>query len=173
MEVILGGIFLIGFGLFLWYLKLIYNQFISVHKRVTKYEQNIDVAVTQRNEELTKLCDVIQTHMDYESPLLQEITSTRTAVNTAETLTEEADADNQVQQLLYYIQVQVEEYPELQAINGFEHLLGRVQLLEEKLANRRTTYNEAVTIYNTRLNQIPYIISKLFGYTEKELFKQD
>jgi LemA protein len=47
----------------------------------------------------------------------------------------------------------------------------RISDLENQIADRREFYNEAVTTYNTRIEQFPYVvIARQMGYQDRELF---
>jgi LemA protein len=47
----------------------------------------------------------------------------------------------------------------------------RISDLESQIADRRELYNEAVTQYNTRIEQFPYVLfARQFGFAEANLF---
>ena len=48
-----------------------------------------------------------------------------------------------------------ENYPDLKADQGFRSLQQRISELENQIADRREFYNDVVTLFNTRLEQIP------------------
>jgi LemA protein len=67
-----------------------------------------------------------------------------------------------------------EAYPELKANQNFINLQSRVSSLETTLSDRRETYNEVVTNFNTRLEQFPDVLAaRILGYQEQMLFKVD
>ena len=65
-----------------------------------------------------------------------------------------------------------ENYPNLQASQNFINLQQELSTTEDKIANSRQGYNNAVTSYNTKLETIPSnIIANIFGFKQKELYK--
>ena len=53
----------------------------------------------------------------------------------------------------------VQNYPELKADNIFMQLQQRIVQLEERIADRRESFNDGVNTYNIRTHQIPDISS--------------
>jgi LemA protein len=65
-----------------------------------------------------------------------------------------------------------EGYPELKSNQNFMHLQTRVSGLEETLADRREHYNEVVTNFNTRIEQLPDVfLARLLGYQPRQLYQ--
>ena len=48
-----------------------------------------------------------------------------------------------------------ENYPDLKADQGFRALQQRISELENQIADRREFYNDVVTLFNIKLEQIP------------------
>jgi LemA protein len=66
----------------------------------------------------------------------------------------------------------VEEYPEISAQENMQQFQDRISDIESQISDRREFYNEAVTRYNTRIDQFPYLIfARQFGFDERELFE--
>ena len=58
-----------------------------------------------------------------------------------------------------------ENYPELKANDTFQHLQQRISGLENAIADRRETYNEAVNNNNVRIEQFPdLILARIFNF---------
>lgn len=167
-----GGV-IVG-GILLWYSVSIYNQLIALEKRVSESKQNIDVVLKQRSDELSKLIDTVRTYMDYEEEVFTKLTEAREEAERADTLKEEAKADEQVKEALVDFQARAEEYPELQSNENVKELQTRIAKLESQISDRRETYNDSVTRFNTRIKQIPYLfVARPLNYTERELFEAD
>jgi LemA protein len=66
---------------------------------------------------------------------------------------------------------------ELQPIksnDNFKQLQNRVSDLESQLSDRRETYNDAATNFNTRIEQIPdIIVARSLNYQAREMFKME
>ena len=66
----------------------------------------------------------------------------------------------------------VEAYPELKAIETFQHLLTRISGLENAIADRREFYNESVNISNVAIEQFPeLVIANLFRFGTFDLLR--
>jgi LemA protein len=154
------------------YVVNVYNQLVNLDNRADQAKQNIDVVLKQRQDELTKLIDAAKEVMDHERELLTELTEAREQAERAATPSEEAQADQQVRQALSSFRARVEDYPELRSQQNMMQFQERISALENQIADRREVYNEAVTQYNTRIEQFPYVIfARQFGYQERELFE--
>lgn len=154
------------------YVVSIYNSLVSLRRRVDQSKQNIDVLLTQRQEELTKLIDTVSEFMDHEEGLLTELTRAREQAEQASSPNEEAAADEAIKNVMFELDARTEDYPELRSNTNVEQLQSRISDIENQIADRREHYNEATTRYNTRIEQFPYVIfARQFGFQSKELFE--
>ena len=65
-----------------------------------------------------------------------------------------------------------EAYPELKAVETFQHLLARITGLENSIADRREFYNDSVNINNVRIEQFPdIIVARLFNFQSFDLLE--
>ena len=156
----------------LGYIISIYNSFVRLKYNIEKAWSNIDVMLKQRHDELTNLISSIKGYTKFEKTVLTQVTKARTAFMNAKTVSDKAKADNVMTATLKSIFAVAENYPTLKANENFLQFQGRVSELENQIADRREFYNDSVTIYNIRLEQIPYVfIGNMLNYTKKELFK--
>ena len=66
----------------------------------------------------------------------------------------------------------MEAYPELKAIETFQHLITRISGIENAIADRREFYNESVNINNVAIEQFPeLIIAILFRFESFDLLR--
>ena len=66
----------------------------------------------------------------------------------------------------------VEAYPELKAIETFQHLITRISGLENAIADRREFYNESANINNVAIEQFPeLIIANIFRFGSFDLLR--
>ncbi|MEW6482510.1 MAG: LemA family protein [bacterium] len=162
---------LIAIGLII-YLVGIYNQLIQVRVNIDKSWANIEVLQKQRYDEIPKLVKVCEGYMKYERETLEKITLARTKFLEAKTPSEIAKADTELAGALKSLFGVAENYPELKANENFMQLQNRVSYLESQIADRREFYNDSVTIFNTRIQQIPDVfIANILKYTPKEMYK--
>lgn len=171
VEIVAGFVALVALFLLVAYTVSIYNGLVSLRRRVEQSKQNIDVLLKQRQDELTKLIDTAQEFMDHEESVLVQLTEAREAAERARAPSELAEADQAVREALADFRARVEDYPELRSQSNMMQLQQRIADVESQIADRREFYNEAVTQYNTRINQFPHLVfARLFSFTEANLF---
>ena len=133
---------------------------------------NIDVILKQRHDELPKLVDVCKGYMTHEKNTLENITALRAKAMGARTVNDKIHAEQALGTALGGLMVQVENYPDLKANQNFLNLQSRISYLEEQIADRREMYNSSATIYNTRIQQIPYnFIANFANFSSHDLFR--
>ncbi len=168
--VLLFGLVIVA-GFIAWYVISVYNELVSLNKRVEQAERNIDVLLQQRQEELKKLIDAVGVVMDHEEEVFLSLTEAREQAERAKTPHEEAEADQRVREALASFRARAEQYPELRSQQNALQLQTRVSDIEDQIAARRESYNEIVTQYNTKITQFPYLlIAPTLGYGDIELF---
>jgi len=172
LGIVAGFVALVLLVLLVAYVVSIYNQLVSLQKRVDQAKQNIDVLLKQRQDELTKLIDAAEEYMDHEEQVLVGLTEAREAAERASSPGEEAAADQQVRAALMDFEARAEAYPELRSQENLLQFQKRISEVESQISDRREFYNDAVTQYNTRIKQIPYVVvANQMGYQERELFE--
>ena len=150
----------------------IYNQLVSLRVNIDKSWANIDVLQKQRYDEIPKLVKVCEAYMQYERDTLERIIRARTSFLSAATPQGVAQADGQLAGALKTLFAVAENYPELKANQNFMQLQQRITALENQIADRREFYNDAVTVFNTRIQQIPdVLIANMLGYRQREMYQ--
>lgn len=150
---------------------IIYNNLVKLKNNISKAWANIDVLLKQRFDELSKLIDTVKGYMKYEKKVLTDITKARSMYDNAKGIKDMADFDDFAKKSTNNLFAVAENYPDLKASKNFLKLQSRITELENMIADRREFFNDTVTIYNTRIKQIPYnTIAGILGYKRKELF---
>jgi LemA protein len=157
------------------YVIRIYNGLVALRENVRKAWSNIDVLLTQRHDELPKLVETCKRYMSYEQETLERVMQARAAVFRAQgtgDVTAVGAAEQQLRDGLGRLFALVENYPELKADRGFQHLQTRITQLEETIADRRELYNEAVNLNNIRIETFPdLIVARLFDFRSAALLE--
>ncbi|HIH11878.1 TPA: LemA family protein [Candidatus Woesearchaeota archaeon] len=165
--VILGLIIL---GLVVYVIGL-YNSLVSLKNNIKKAWSNIDVLLTQRSDELTKLVSTVKGYMKHESKTFTEIAKARSALLSAKTMGEKASADNMITGALKTLFAVAENYPTLKANENFNQLQTRITDIENELADRREFYNDSVNTYNIKIQTFPTLFfARMLNYGPEELF---
>ena len=156
------------------YAIVIYNGLVAIKHGVSKAWSNIDVLLKQRFDELPKLINVCEGYMQHEQRTLEAVIRARSQVAGARGTEEKLQAQNLLTDTLRSLFAVAERYPELKADAVFQRLGLRISELEDQIADRRELFNEAVNLYNIRLEQFPdLIVARMFNFTGRTLWKID
>ncbi len=137
------------------YFLSLYNGFVEMKNNIGRSWANVDVLLKQRHDEIPKLVKTCEAYMQHERAVFDKLSEARAALASARTVGERASAESQLGKALGGIMAVAESYPDLKADQGFRALQQRISELENQIADRREFYNDVVTLYNTRLEQIP------------------
>jgi len=150
----------------------IYNALLAINENVNKSWANIDVILKQRYDELPQLIKLCEQYVEYEAEMIEKIMSAREKMVQGRDVKEKSAAFNEVTAGIKGLLAVGEAYPELKANANFLQIQTRLSGLEEILADRREFYNDSVTIFNTRIQQIPDVfIAGRLGYRRKQMFE--
>ncbi len=158
-------------GLALWVVSL-YNELVRMRNAVDQSWANIDVILKQRHDELPKLVEVCNAYMKHERETLEAVTAARSASLGGREIGEKTKAENQITAALGRLFAVAESYPQLQANQNFIQLQQRVSSIESQIADRREFFNDSVTLFNTRIQQIPdAFVAQILNYTPHPLLE--
>ena len=169
--VVIFVLVLILFSLISWFLT-VYNGLIQVKENIKKSWANIDVLLMQRSDEIPKLVKVLKSFVKHEKKMFDSIMEARSFYLGASTVSEKADADNEMSSALKSIFALSEAYPELKSNDNFLKFQERISGLENDIADRRELYNESVNNYNIRIQSLPdAFIANSMNLAAEEMFK--
>ncbi len=163
LVMVIGGIFMTK-----------YNSLIQLNKEVDRYWINIDLLLKQRSDEIEKLIPTLESFMHYEKSIIQKVLDARASyipgVQSESNLKIASELSKNCSGLLALS----EGYPELKSDKSFLHLSERISGLESQITIRREAYNEAVTNFNVRIEQLPDVfLANFLRYSSKQLFVVD
>ena len=169
--VVIFIISLVIIGLVSWFFT-IYNGLIHVKENIKKSWANIDVLLMQRSDEIPKLIKVLKSFAKHEKAMFDNVMVARKSYLGANSITEKADADNQISDALKSVFALSEAYPELRSNENFLNLQDRISGLENEISDRRELYNESVNNYNIRIQSLPdVVIANAMGLDQEEMFQ--
>ncbi len=137
------------------YFLSIYNGFVELKNNIGRAWANVDVLLKQRHDEIPKLVKTCEAYMQHERAVFDKLSEARAMLAGARGVGQRAEAESQIGRALGAFMAVAENYPDLKADQGFRALQQRISELENQLADRREFYNDVVTLFNTRLEQIP------------------
>ena len=154
------------------YFLSLYNGFVEMKNNIGRSWANVDVLLKQRHDELPKLVKTCEAYMQHERAVFDKLSEARAALAGAKSVAQRAEAESLLGRALGGVFAVAEGYPDLKADQGFRALQQRISEIENQIADRREFYNDVVTLYNTRLEQIPDSwVAQGMQLTAAELFK--
>jgi LemA protein len=158
----------VGYGL------SIYNGLVALKNNIARSWANIDVLLKQRHDELPKLVKTCEGYMQHERAVFDKLSEARGALAAARNIPERAEAEGMLSRALGSFFAVAESYPDLKANVSFLQLQSRISELENQIADRREFYNDTVTTFNIRIQQMPdTIVAGWLALRPAELFKVD
>lgn len=158
----------VGYGL------SIYNSLVALKNNIGRSWANIDVLLKQRHDELPKLVKTCEGYMQHERAVFDKLSEARGALVKARSVAERAEAEGALTRALGNFFAVAESYPDLKANQSFLQLQNRITEIENQIADRREFYNDTVTTFNTRIQQMPdAIVANWLALVPAQLFKVD
>ncbi|MBC8501204.1 MAG: LemA family protein [Nanoarchaeota archaeon] len=158
-----------------------YNSLVTLDETVDEKWANVQTAYQRRADLIPNLVETVQGAADFESETQTEIAAVRTsavaaqqAMASASTPGEVTAASAQVESAIAGfsgLNINVERYPELRAIENFLSLQDELAGTENRIKVERDIYNQAVRNYNVKVRKFPSnIIAGMFGFEKDEPF---
>ena len=121
---------------------------------------HIDVELQRRYDLISRLVEVVKGYARHEGETLAQTTRARSGISVEDANTSvRQDAD-----LLGRIMMVVERYPELKANEQFAELQLALVETEDRIARRRSAYNECVSRYEIYRQTFPFVIVVWAGH---------
>lgn len=171
--IVVGAVILIGY----FYFKGINNTAVTLNQNIEEAWGNVETSYQRRNDLIVNLVKTVQGAAEYEKGTLEAVVqaranATKTVVDPTNITPEQLEKFNQNQSALSRLLVTVENYPSLQANQGFLNLQAELTSTENQILTARTRFNEAVKPYNTHIKTFPNnLFAGVFGFKEKAFFK--
>ncbi len=171
--IILAVVILIGYS----YFKGINNTAVELNQDIKEAWGNVETAYQRRNDLIVNLVKTVQGAAEYEKGTLEAVVKARaeasqTKIDPTNITPEQLAQFNQAQSSLSRLLVTVEQYPSLQANQGFLKLQDELTSTENQILTARTRFNEAVKPYNNHVTKFPNsIFAGWFGFKEKPFFE--
>lgn len=115
---------------------------------------------------------MVKEYAKHEKGTFQGVARARSALDTSRTVQEAAQAESMFSKTLRSLFAVVENYPKLQASEGYQRLMADLKESEDLVAKYREEYNRSVQVYNNSIQTFPnLLVAGLFGFMEEELFQ--
>ena len=101
---------------------LLYNGLVSSRNRVKNSWAQIEVQLNRRADLIPNLVETVKGYASHEEGVFAKVTEARAGLMNANTVSDMADANNQLTQSLKSLFAVAEAYPELKASENFQNL---------------------------------------------------
>lgn len=164
--VVLGVIVVLA----LW-IMMIYNQLVAMRQRVSQAFADVDVQLKLRHDLIPNLVETVKGYASHERGTLEAVVQARNAAMSAQGPAQQAAAENMLTGALRQLFALSEAYPDLKANQNFQQLQTEIADVENKIAASRRFFNNAVSEYNTGIQQFPAaLFAASLGFREREFF---
>lgn len=148
-----------------------YNDLVRLRNNVKNSFAQIDAQLQKRFDLLPNLMDVVKGYASHEKKILENVEAARSGYLKTSASKEKMAIDKHLSNTLKSLYVVSGNYPELKANVNFLKLQEELTEIEDKVTFARQFYNDAVTMYNNKLQMFPAnMVGKMFGFKEEELF---
>lgn len=159
--------------LLLWIIG-IYNKLVVLRNRIDNAWSQIDVQLRRRYDLIPNLVETVKGYAAHEKGVFEAVTQARASMASAQTVTEQGQAQNQISEALKSLFAVAEAYPDLKANQNFMMLQEELSGTESKIAYARQFYNDTVMSFNTMIQSFPAsIIAGSFGFTQRDYFPME
>ena len=157
-------------GLFSW-VKGIYNGMVKADEGVQAAWSQVENVYQRRADLIPNLVETVKGYASHEEGVFAKVTEARAGLMNANTVSDMADANNQLTQSLKSLFAVAEAYPELKASENFQNLQNQLSDTEDKIAYSRQFYNDTVLMYNNKCETFPgNIFAGMFGFKTADFF---
>jgi LemA protein len=149
-----------------------YNKLVSLRNRAENAWAQVDVQLRKRYDLIPNLVESVKGYAAHERAVFEEVTEARTRAQQAQSVQEQARAENALTAAIGRLFAVAEAYPELRATENFQQLQAQLTEVEGDIAVSRQVYNDTVLTYDTALETVPTsIIAGIFNFREREYFE--
>ncbi len=151
-----------------------YNGLVNRQTAVESQFAQVQNVLQRRSDLIPNLVNTVKGYAAHENELYTAIAEARAALAGADTVEETSAANTALDSALSRLLVIVENYPDLKANQNFISLQDELAGTENRIAQERKLYNEAVQDYNSSIRKFPKnIIAGIFGFEKADFFEAD
>jgi LemA protein len=158
-------------AVFLW---SAYNGLVRARNSAEASWSDITVALKRRADLIPNLIETVKGYAAHEKEVFENVTAVRAQMMTAVDRGPEAagQAEQPFQSALRSLFAIAEAYPNLRASENFQALQHELGGTENRIAESRSHYNNAVRVLNTKIQQFPTnLFARNLGFQEREFYQ--
>ncbi len=154
------------------FIVVLYNRLVRLRNRTQNAWAQVDVQLRRRYDLIPNLVEAVKGYASHEQTTFDEVTKARTAAQQAQTVPEQAQAENALTAAIGRLFAVAEAYPQLRATENFQQLQEQLTDTEQKIAVSRQVYNDTVLTYNNTTQTVPTnVIAGMFNFTPRDFFE--
>ncbi|HUQ62546.1 MAG TPA: LemA family protein [Acidimicrobiales bacterium] len=156
------------------YVIVSYNGLVRLRNRIDNAWSQIDVQLRRRYDLIPNLVETVKGYAAHEKGTFEAVTQARANALNAQSVGDQAQAENMLTGALKSLFAVSEAYPDLKANQNFLSLQEELSATEGRIAYARQFYNDSVLKLNTKIQSFPSnILARMFGFTERDYFEAD
>ena len=169
LLIVLGIVVVLG----LW-LALTYNALVRLRNRIDNAWSQIDVQLRRRYDLIPNLIETVKGYAAHEKETLERVIQARQRGVDAQSVQEQAQAENMITGALRQLFALSEAYPDLKANQNFLALQEELTATEDRIRFARQFYNDSVLQYDNRRQAFPAnTVSGMFKFEDRQYFEID
>jgi len=169
LLIVLGALVVLG----LW-IALAYNKLVRLRNRIDNAWSQIDVQLKRRYDLIPNLVETVKGYASHEKETLERVIQARQQGVQAQSVAEQAQAENLITGALRQLFALSEAYPDLKANQNFLALQEELTATEDRIRFARQFYNDSVLQYDNRRQAFPtVVIAGMFNFGAREYFEID
>jgi LemA protein len=138
----------------LWYL-LTFNSLVQARNAVDQAWSHIEVELKRRLDLITNLVEIAKGYAKHERETFESVTALRGQQRPFESAAAANSAEPNLSRAIGNIMVLAENYPQLRADQNFLNLQKELTETENRIAERRHSYNQTVNMYLNHVRSVP------------------
>ena len=137
-----------------WYL-LTFNALVKARNAVDQAWSHIEVELARRFDLIQNLVEIVKGYARHESDTFKQVAAIRTQARPFGDAASANSVQPELTRTIGQIMVLAENYPQLRADQSFLNLQKELAETENRIAERRHSYNQTVNVYLNLLESIP------------------
>ena len=167
----------IGIGIFaliliLWVIAG-YNNFITLNQNVQQSWSEVENQYQRQADLIPNLVAVVNSSVSVETKFVKDVTTARTAWQSAATTLAKDTAGQQMNTgLTAFVNAVAEAYPTLQANKQYVALTDELSGTQNRITTARGRYIQSIQLYNTAVMRFPSnILAGIFRFNQMDYYK--
>ncbi len=153
---------------------VMYNRLVRLRNRAQNSWAQVDVQLRRRYDLIPNLVEAVKGYASHERSTFDEVTKARTAAQQAQTVEEQAKAENVLTAAIGRLFAVAEAYPQLRATENFQQLQAQLAETEQNIAIARQVYNDTVLTYDNALQTVPTnLVAGVFNFSPRAYFEAE